>query len=119
MTMTINTRTVDAVVVVSLSGDLDSSAAPTVQDELHELVEPDGRMLIDMSGVPYMSSAGLRTLLLVYRQSESINCRIGLVGLSIDLRQMMSAVGFLDFFTLNDTVAAGLLYLDAPIGDPA
>jgi anti-sigma B factor antagonist len=115
MTMMIKSQTVDDVLVVSLAGDLDSSTAPEVQDQLHTLIEPGGRVLIDLSDVPYMSSAGLRTMLLVYRQSESSSCRIGLTGVSLDLRHMMSAVGFLDFFALCDTVAAGVRFLDTPL----
>lgn len=113
--MDIGTRTVGTVVVVSLVGDLDSATAPEVQDELHSLVEPDGQVLVDMSGVPYMSSAGLRTMLLLYRQAQSVDTTVGLVGVAADLRNMMAATGFLGYFTVSDTVADGLRDIRAAV----
>jgi anti-sigma B factor antagonist len=55
-----------------------------------------------------MSSAGLRTLLLLYRNAEAVNTTVGLAGVSPDLRQMMEATGFLGFFAVSDTVSDGL-----------
>lgn len=116
--MEVRERAVGSVVVVSLTGDLDSSTAPAVHERLQSVVHPDGRVLVDLSGVPYMSSAGLRTMLLLYRQAQSVNTTVGLVGPSPDLRAMMAATGFLDFFTVDDTLAQGLA-APAPMGEAA
>lgn len=94
--------------VVALDGELDSGSAPAVQERLAALVPSDGRVLVDMSAVPYMSSAGLRTMLLLYRNAQAVGTSICLVGLSPDLRQMMDATGFLGYFPLHDTVEDGL-----------
>jgi anti-sigma B factor antagonist len=94
--------------VVALDGELDSGSAPAVQERLAALVPSDGRVLVDMSAVPYMSSAGLRTMLLLYRNAQAVGTSICLVGLSPELRQMMDATGFLGYFPLHDTVEDGL-----------
>lgn len=96
------------VTVVALTGDLDGRTAPDVQTRLLPLIPERGKMLLDMTGVPYMSSAGLRTMLLLYRHAQSVDSDIAVVGLSEELRDMMSATGFLDFFVLSDDVDAGV-----------
>ena len=72
------------------------------------LVQPGSKILLDMSQVDYLSSAGLRMLLSLYRQVSSNNGSIALVGLSEEIKDSMSVTGFLRFFTLYDTVDAGL-----------
>lgn len=109
--MEIDFREVDDVRVVSLQGDLDGRTAPAAQAELLPLILPGASVLLDLSGVPYMSSAGLRMMLLVYRHAQSVDSRIALVGLSEDIRDTMSATGFLDFFVMSDSVDAGVAAL--------
>lgn len=109
--MEIGSREIGDVRVVSLTGDLDGRSAPAAQEQLLPLIPPDGSVLLDLSGVDYMSSAGLRMMLLVYRHAQSVRSRIALVGLSEDIQDTMSATGFLDFFVLSDDVDAGVAAL--------
>lgn len=113
MTVEIRKRTVGAAVVAQLSGDLDSRSAPAAQERLVALVAPAGRLLVDLTDVPYMSSAGLRTMLLVYRQAQCVDTAVALVGLNAELRSVLAATGFLDFFVVRDSVRDGLEALGA------
>ena len=65
-------------------------------------------MIVDLTAVPYMSSAGLRTMLLLYRQAQCSDATVALVGLSDNLRSMMQATGFLDFFVVAPTAAEAI-----------
>ena len=106
--VSVTDRTEGPVTVVTLDGELDSASSPAVQERLTELVQPDTRVLLDLSAVPYMSSAGLRTMLLLYRNAQSVDTSVGLVGVAPELKKMMEATGFLGFFTLHDSVEDGL-----------
>lgn len=99
---------VDQVTIVELIGDIDGSTAPKVQEHVLPLAELGGRILMDLTQVPYMSSAGLRMLLSVYRQISSKKGQVILVGISEEIRDTMSITGFLDFFTTRDTLDSGL-----------
>jgi anti-sigma B factor antagonist len=99
--------------VVALTGDLDGNTAPNVQAQIMPLATPNAKMILDMSGVSYMSSAGLRMLLVMYRTIISKNGKVVLVGLSEDIRDTMSMTGFLDFFTYLETLDEGLKSLAA------
>ncbi len=109
--MEINVNSVEGVKVVELAGDVDANTAPDVQKQVLPLAEPGSKILMDMTKVPYMSSAGLRMLLSLYRQTEAKDGKLVLVGLSEDLQDTMSVTGFLDFFTTGETVKEGLAAL--------
>jgi anti-sigma B factor antagonist len=109
--MEIEFETVDGVVVVTLFGELDSRTAPIVQDKLMDLPSPEARVLLEMSGVNYISSAGLRALLMLYRRMANSDGRVALVGLTESIRDVMTVTGFLDFFAAYDTLPEGVAAL--------
>jgi len=106
--MEINVKSIGQVTVVEISGDIDSNTAPQAQERVLPLVQPGSKILLDMSGVEYMSSAGLRILLSMYRQISRGDGGIVLVGLGEEIKDTMSVTGFLNFFTTRDTVDEGL-----------
>ncbi|MDJ0557259.1 MAG: anti-sigma factor antagonist [Microcoleaceae cyanobacterium MO_207.B10] len=109
--MEINTKTEQGVTVVEITGDIDANTAPTVSEKVLPLATPGSKILMDMTNVPYMSSAGLRALLSLYRQTTAQEGKLVLVGLSEELTDTMSVTGFLDFFTTAETFDAGMTAL--------
>jgi anti-sigma B factor antagonist len=109
--MQIRESVVDSMLVIRLNGDLDSRSAPVAQEQILPSLPADERILLDLTGVPFVSSAGLRTMLLIYRQAQIMNSSVALVGLSQELRDVLTATGFLEFFVVADTLteAVGLL----------
>ena len=106
-------HSVDDVVVVTLTGEIDGKTAPAAQQQIVPLIPEAGKIVLDMSAVGYMSSAGLRMLLLLYRNALGQDSKIALVGLAETISDTMDATGFLDFFVVGDTVEAGLDLLGA------
>jgi len=90
--------------VVRLVGEIDAVAAVAVQQSVLPLAVPGCKLVLDMSSVAYMSSAGLRMLLSVYRSASARQGRIVLMGLSEELKDTMSMTGFLGYFSLADTL---------------
>ncbi len=107
--MEINLKNHEAVMVAELMGDIDAKTAPEVRDKVLPLIVPGSKILLDLTKVPYLSSAGLRVLLLLYRQVSSKDGKIVLVGLSEEITDIMAITGFLDFFITSDTIEAGLV----------
>lgn len=104
----INIETIQQVTVVKPVGEIDASSAAAVQKKVLPLSAPGCKIILDMSQVAYMSSAGLRMLLSIYRQISGNQGRIVLVGLSEELKDTMSVTGFLGFFTVHDLLETGL-----------
>ena len=109
--MEISIKTVGQVTVVEVIGDIDGKTAPEVQEQASAQVQPGVKMILDMTQVGYMSSAGLRMLLAMYRQVKSSDAHVVLAGLSEEIEDTMSMTGFLRFFTACETVEEGLAAL--------
>ncbi|GAA1685159.1 STAS domain-containing protein [Nonomuraea sp. NPDC048882] len=108
MSMQLRHQIRNGVTVVTLDGRLDSETAPRVQQDLRALLPGEGQVVLDLSGTVYMSSAGLRVLLLIYRHAQSGSLRLALTGLTPDVRAIMDATGFLGFFTVVESVDEGV-----------
>jgi len=108
----VNKRMVGSVAVLTLTGELDAHSAPTTQLMLSRVMPGKAPVLLDLSEIRYISSAGLRTLLLVYRRAQRIGIPIALVGLSETLRGVLSATGFLRFFRVAENITDGVTVLD-------
>lgn len=118
--MNVEIKSVDHAKVIELEGEIDANTAPELQEKLLPLIEEKHQLLLNMSKVPYMSSAGLRMMLLISRQSEMTrDSSVILTGLSEELRDTMSATGFLDFFTVHDTVDQALSSLQNKPSQPS
>ncbi|HLK56953.1 MAG TPA: STAS domain-containing protein [Chthonomonadaceae bacterium] len=99
----------DQSAIAVITGEIDGKTAPLVQAELLPVIQQHDKVILDMRSVVYLSSAGLRMLLLAYRQAAARESDLLLAGLSEEIRDTMEMTGFLDFFTTVDTVEAGLL----------
>jgi anti-sigma B factor antagonist len=97
----------DGVTIVQIAGEIDGSTAPVLQDQVLAYAQPGCRLLLDMSLVEFMSSAGLRVMLLLHRQITG-NGQLILVGLSPSLQDTMSATGFLKYFVTSEDINTGL-----------
>ncbi len=112
--MQITTRVADAVAVVRLAGDLDARTAPAAQAGLAQVLADRMPVVLDLTEVDYVSSAGLRTMLIVYRQAQHQGIAIILVGVSDTLKSILSATGFLRFFDVSETVTDAISAVRPP-----
>jgi anti-sigma B factor antagonist len=88
-----------------LEGSLDGKTASEVREQLGPFLSANSKMILDLSKVDYLSSAGLRLLLLLYRELSARKGKLVLLGVSEDIRTVMSHTGFLNFFTLAGSEA--------------
>jgi anti-sigma B factor antagonist len=101
------------VTVIALDGSLDSGTAGHVQQELNAMMPEQGQILLDLEQMSYMSSAGLRVLLLVYRQSARTGARLALACVPDEVQAVLEATGFLSFFHVSATVEDGVAALSS------
>lgn len=101
--MNVTTLSEPGVTRVDLEGSIDGKTAPQIREELSAAVQQVQKLIIDMSRVDYLSSAGLRLLLLLYREFAARNGKLVLLRVSPEIRTVMSHTGFLSFFTLADS----------------
>jgi anti-anti-sigma factor len=97
------------VTIVQVRGRIDSTSAPVLGQRLTvTLEEGSARVLVDMSQVDYISSAGFRVLLLAARRAEQTAGKLVLSGVSGKVRQLFDLGGFLDLFAIASTREDGI-----------
>lgn len=97
--------------VVEVAGDIDSKTAPEFEKNARLATDKSQKIAIDLTAVGFMSSAGLRVLLMVYRNIKGQNGKVVLVGVSEDIQDVMSTTGFINFFTIVDKLDEALVIL--------
>ena len=98
--MNISVSEVESVTVVSFEGYLDTNTAPDAQARLDELVaEGKTSILVDFSDLDYISSAGLRVLLVTAKRLGS-GGSLRLCSLNETVREVFDMSGFSTIFSV-------------------
>jgi len=112
--MQINENRQDGAVIVAPVGRIDSTTSPALDAHLQELAKAGShRVVIDFSGVDYISSAGLRVMLSLAKRTKDVKGRLAVTGLGDSVRQVFELAGFLPLFTVEATAAAAAAKVSA------
>ncbi len=114
--MTINETRNGAVLVLAASGRVDSTNASALEQGLVRAIDSgERRLVVDFAGVDYISSAGLRALLIAARRMKDVKGAWAVSGLTEPVRQVFELAGFLPLFTVEPTLAAAVARLAAAV----
>ena len=84
---------------VFLDGNLDESTSFLVEGELEKIMAKDMKdVILDMEGVKYISSIGIRVLMLAYKKSIKSGKSITMSNVSGKARDILETVGILPLF---------------------
>jgi len=93
----------DGVCMITLSGRFDSIAAPLFDAWLDEHKTPETmRYLLEMKEVPYITSAGLRSILKLHKLAEGKGGRVVLCNVVTAVQDLFKMAGFSTFLKLYD-----------------
>lgn len=99
----------DDVTVVALAGRFDAQSAGDAEDTLKTALEADAKkILVDMSQVEYISSAGLRVLLSTAKKLAGVSGKLVLCGLKPYVREVFEVAGFTTIFMILPDVDEGV-----------
>ena len=96
------------VMVVSAKGRLDSNTSAILDSALSGEAKAAPKLIIDLSGVDYVSSAGLRILLKAAKLAMASKQKLALAGLAPQVREVFDVSGFTKLFTLAADPEAAL-----------
>ena len=110
------------VTFLALHGRLDAATAETFMQAVRDAAGETGRALIlDLKGLAYLGSAGLRAILFATQDLESRDTKLALCALPAPVRKMFRVTGFGRFLPIHDTPADALASLecgeDASVSD--
>jgi anti-sigma B factor antagonist len=94
----------DRGVVLALSGELDVISAPDLAEQLDALAaEACPRVLLELSGLTFVDSAGVSVLVKAKHEAEANGRRLILRSPTEQVRQVFSVVGLADWLAYEDT----------------
>ena len=86
------------VLYVSMSGELDESAAPKVRDEIDALIGRSvfDRVVIDLSKLVFMDSTGIGVLIGRYKKLKAVGALVFLANPSANVDKILRLSGIYD-----------------------
>ena len=102
----IETQFENGLVTLAADGRVDGTNAKDFQQEVEAAIEQAERgVLVDMTKLSYISSAGLRAMLLVAKALDKRNVKFALYGMSEQIRDVFKISGFDKIISVCDSRA--------------
>ena len=95
------------ITVIVITGKLDSNTSPAAQQEIIPKIDA-GAVVIDAGKLEYVSSAGLRMLLLTAKKLATKNRKAILAAVSSEIQDVMKMTGFDHMFEFHPTLDAAV-----------
>jgi anti-sigma B factor antagonist len=96
--------------LVKVKGRIDSYTAPQLAETFNKITD-EGRykIVLDMSGLEFMSSAGLRAMINTQKVCKRYNRgELSLVSIPDNIRSALDLAGFIPLFTIFDDVLTAI-----------
>lgn len=86
--------------LITAEGRIDTKTAPELESVLNESLDGISDLTIDLAKVDYISSAGLRVLLMAQKQMNHQGT-MSVINANDDLMEIFEITGFTDIFTIK------------------
>jgi anti-anti-sigma factor len=117
--MTINQRKEGDITVLQVQGRLDATSAPDTDRRLATLI--DGgvlKVVLDLSGLEYVSSAGLRVFLTAAKRMKQVQGKLALASPAPQVKQVFDIAGFSTILPIFASMADALGGFTAVVAKP-
>jgi stage II sporulation protein AA (anti-sigma F factor antagonist) len=113
--MDIQQSTQGNVVLLAAAGRIDTTTSGALDDALRRALEAGARnVVVDLSDVEYISSAGLRVLLVLAKRLRDLRGRLVLCAMSEPVKQVFELAGFMPLFTIEPSRESAAARCSAP-----
>ena len=108
--LSITDQTKNGVQILSLIGRLDSTNALDFEKKIMEQLDKHSIVLVDFSQLSFISSAGLRVILMAAKQAKQRSIQFALCGMDDNIRGVFEVSGFLRilqvYSNIDEAIAA-------------
>ncbi|MET9668026.1 STAS domain-containing protein [Streptomyces sp. NPDC006475] len=101
---------VDGVRVVTVQGEIDHAVTDVLREALHfeDGTPPPLRIVMDLSGVPFMDSSGINVLVAAYQQVNETQGWIRIAGAQESVVRLLELVGIDAVITCHPSIEQAL-----------
>ncbi len=98
--MTIDKKLENSKLTLALDGRLDTTTAPQLQEVLIPAYDESNDITLDFTKLAYVSSAGLRVLLMGQKEAKKRDSSMTLTGVSEEIMEVLEMTGFADMLKI-------------------
>ncbi|MEI7726678.1 MAG: STAS domain-containing protein [Bacteroidota bacterium] len=102
--MEINEQQTDQCLIIGIKGRLDTTNYNMLEKKLMEMIDSNHhRILVECSSMDYISSSGLRILLMGLKKISLVKGKFALCGLQENIHEIFEISGFSSIFEIHPT----------------
>ena len=102
--MKVTSKLMGNAAVAAIDGRVDSTNAKNLNEELSTIIDSGpSRLVIDCAKLDYISSAGMRALLLAIKKTNAAGGGMAMSQVSDHIREILEVSGFTRLTTVHDT----------------
>ena len=98
--MTIEIKKTEEETIIEIVGRLDTITAPALDKTINEDIGDTKNLVLDVKGMEYISSAGLRVLLSAQKKMQKIGS-MKVVGVCEEVMEVFEMTGFADILVIE------------------
>jgi len=95
-------------VIAAFSGDVDLEHSPKAREVLLSCVDKGSKVLVDLSGVSYIDSSGVASLVEAFQRAKKAGVEFALVSVNAPARRVLELARLDKVFTIHETLAEAL-----------
>ena len=100
--MKIDVKQDGEIFVVELEGRMDTNTSPEFQKEMEAYYSKEGfNMILDFDKLDFVSSAGLRVLLLIQKKSKALSGSLVIKNVKPEIQEVFDMTGFSDILNIE------------------
>src|SRR5690242_15737356 len=108
MAVSLSERSVGEITILRPAGRIDSQSSPEFETALNQKLDSAHNVVLDFTEVPYISSAGLRVVLLVAKRVGRGQGKFALASLKPEIMSVFKISGLTSVLKIFDTPEAAL-----------
>ena len=98
--MTIEVKNTEGKTIIEIMGRLDTTTSPELDKTVNEVIADAKELVLDVKGLEYISSAGLRVLLSAQKQMQRIGT-MKVTNVCQAVMEVFEITGFADILTIE------------------
>ncbi len=94
--------------IIEISGRLDATSSPILQEKLMQIMNQEKNIVLDCAHVEFISSSGLRVFLMAAKKLKGGTGSLAICALSENVKEVFDISGLSSVLTLIPTVEEAL-----------
>ena len=86
-------------IIIEVAGRLDTTTAPTLEKIINENIDTKN-LILNLKGLNYISSAGLRVLLSTQKKMQNIGS-MKVINVCVEIMEIFEMTGFADILSIE------------------